>query len=804
MDDILTSIKDTKTATQRNSIASLCRGIYHNPELRDWINSETVLLTPIPVQRLGEWGLISLLATPEKNEQGTGVYATPWAVIEWSLATMKVLKKLDLRDMKANNTLWKSKVIINQPADTSVSLTPQLRTLREDLLFSTLDLFCSSTSRNKEDFLDLAKHYSGLLPKEVYFYYHDLIPESKEWLVSDIPAILIEVVDYKEELVEHQEEMISLVQSDFQGTEISIEIPNDLTANLSGWFDRCEDIGDFLILEKKELGERMLNLLAAINKRRSLPGFRLVFVGEFSTGKSHLINRLLSRDILPESTLPTTATLISIVAGEEEQMEVRIRGKIEVRHLDEASWEDLLATDKVGFEKEILAGVRISLNHEWLRSLDVEIIDTPGAEDLSDQRANIVFDLLNQCDAAVLLVSATSPFSMTEAAFLEQEVIGRHVPRIIVVVSKLDLISPEEREKVMQSICYRIANVASNIPVLSTYPIGESRQEIDALATILAQIESLVAQGDRRIWRSRQVSEQLSDWLSQIIEISQGAISNMRMNTEERERFIRQFENEIESAELIWENLLIELDKRRLQHSKAISQKLANSKEAFIRNIEFEIQKTPDLKDWWEIDLPFQLRRELTILSRNSESSVLNFVAKDVEWLENALVNLFSISGNLQTLTQLENTEIGFELEHQNVTNLQRYRLLTRIGSSAAIVIGSILGGPIGIAASTGILLATEQYINSEIDVQREFFSDEINRVVNVVIDEYCQQISEGLRQLYQKIIDDTKSNQIAWKFTKKAALNVDIIDVSNQYRWQQLIEKAVILKQEIVSALSI
>ncbi|MCM0589079.1 MAG: dynamin family protein [Gloeotrichia echinulata DEX184] len=443
----------TETTIQQNGIASLPRGIHRLSDLRDWVTFETVALAPIPVQRLDEWGIISLLTVPKNSKDKTEGYATPWAVVEWSLATMQVVKKLDLRLIKANNPLWQPQVISTQPADTSVNLTPPIRTLRENTLFSVIDNFCSSISKSKEDFLNLAKYYSGLLPKEFYLYYHDLVPESKEWLLPNVPAISLEVVNSKEE-------NISLDKLKLQVPETPIKVPSDLTDRLDNWFKQCTVITSSLSSENQELGKRMSLLLTAIDKRRILPGFRLAFVGEFSRGKSYLINRLLDRNILPEGILPTTATLTSIVAGSEEQMEVRVGGKVDIRPLEEGSWEELLATDQAGSDKEVFAGVRISLNHEWLRSLDTEIIDTPGAGDLSDRRANMVSDLLNQCDAAVLLVSATSPFSMTEAAFLEQEVIGRHVPRIIVAVSKLDMIPPEERAKVMQNICHRITNVA--------------------------------------------------------------------------------------------------------------------------------------------------------------------------------------------------------------------------------------------------------------------------------------------------------------------------------------------------------
>jgi GTPase SAR1 family protein len=776
--------------TKQKGIAALARGIHKISELRDWVTFETVALPPIPVQRLGEWGLISLLTVPKKSTDGSNAYGTPWAVVEWSLTTMQVVKKLDLREIKANDPAWIQKIITNQPADNSVISTPQLRIIRENALFTAIDSFCSITNRSKEDFDELAKHYAGILPKEFYLYYYDLVPESKEWLVSNIPAISIE---------ESKPENIPLEP------EVEIPIPSDLTNRLSHWFKQCTELANALSSENKELGENILISLETIDKRRLLPGFRLAFVGEFSRGKTYLINRLLSRNILPEGALPTTATITSIVAGSEEKMEIRVGGKLEIRSLEENSWQDLLATDEVGSDKEVFAGVRISLNHDWLRSLDIEIIDTPGAGDLSERRANLVSDILNQCDATVLLVSATSPFSMTEAAFLEQEVIGNHVPRIMVVISKLDLINIHERGKLVESISQRIFKIASNIPVLTTYSIDENSQlETDCLTAIIGQIESLVNQGERRIWRSRQVSQQLIDWLNQLREITQGVISAIHLNIEEKKRYLRQAENEIDRSNIIWDNLQIELEQRRLQRTQQIHQKLRENKEEIAENLQIELQRNPDLKLLWERDLPFRLRRELTMLSRKSENFLLKFVTQDVEWLQREVARIFNTNVKQQVFTPSENNEIEFQLGDQNITDVQKYRVFTRIGSTAAMITGSILGGPIGMAASTGFLLVSEQYLNQELDTQREVLSDELNRVIDIAIDEYCQQVSQRLRQLYQKIVNDIQTEQSAWKFAKKAALDVDLSSNVNEQNLQEIMKQSLILQQHITTQLSI
>jgi GTPase SAR1 family protein len=789
-----------KINRDQDGIVSLLRGIHRLPDLRDWVTFETVALPPIPVTRLGEWGLVSLLTIPKKGIDGTDGYSTPWAVVEWSLTTMQVVKRVDLRSIKANDPLWMPKVIIDRPADASVSLTISSRTLRENALFTSLDEFCSSPSRSETNFLELAKHYSGTIAKEFYPYYHDLVPESKIWLLVDVPAITLKSIksDLKEKTVS------SVEMAKFDQPKIPAKLPSDLTNKLTDWLKQCTDLSSFLAVENQEIGGQLSASLRNINKRQLMPGFRLAFIGEFSRGKSHLINRLLDRNILPEGTLPTTATLTSIIAGSEEQMEVRIGDEIEVRSLAEASWEDLLATDFAGSDQEVFAGVRIIINCEWLQSLDVEIIDTPGAGDLNDKRANLVLDLLSQCDAAVLLVSATSPFSMTETAFLEQAVIGRHVPRVIVAVSKLDTIAADRRSKLIQNISLKIAKISENIPVLATYPVEESSSETTALFNIMNQIECLVDQGERRIWRSRQVSEQINDWLDQLIEVAQGFILSIQMSSEEHKHYLRNTQIQIEKADIDWGDLQLELDRKRLQRAKEIRQRILSVQEELLENLRFEIKKSTDLKAWWESDLPFRLRRELTVVSRNVENQLLRFLAEDIDWLQQHLESIFATKIRYQSSHTQPDQSIQFALNDREITDIQKYRLLTRLGSTAAMIGGSIMGGPIGIAASTGVLIMSEQYLNQELDKQREVLMGDLKYAIDTSIDRYCHEIGDRLRQLYQSIANDINDEHASWKSAKKVAMNSNIANHDSQENWQQLVQQSLDLKQEISIALSI
>ncbi len=843
-----------KSAGKPTGVGALPRGIHRMPGVREWVTLESVALAPVPVKRGERWGIVSPIAVPTKLDDGSDGYMAPWGAVEWTWPGQKLAQTTDLRLREEIASLRECETFTARPADKNVTLNPVERTRRENALFLALDEFLSGSGGDSAGLGNLAGHYAGLLPTEVYPYYWALIPSCREWLRPDVPAPALPSSPETEGMPvpENDEQPHPPTPSpqagrgslrEFEsggkvpentGAVEESHLPNqdsapsdnpsvgdgtatpgdatDLSASVAApqelrtgpWLRRCLQLAESIPpapVEKGGLRGDIIAQLQALEARQRTPGFRLAFLGEFSRGKSFLINRLLGRELLPVAAPPTTATLTSIVAGTQEQMEVTFsKQRQEVRPLQESSWDDLLATDRVGSDREVLAGVRITLDNPWLRELDVEVIDTPGAGDLNGRRAALVFDLLSQCDAAVLLVSATLPFSMTEAAFLEQEVMGRHVPRILAAVSKLDTIDLEERESVISAIRQRVGKISPAIPVLPAHPVDAITTEEEALSTVRSQIAAMVAKGDRRAWRSRQIAAQLADCLSQMVKVGEGAIAAALGSAAERERALRKAQEELRTAQLEWEQLRLELERRRLLRERQLRLKIMESKQDLVERLAFELSRAPQPKTWWERDLPFQMRRELMALSRQLENLLLKALAEDFEWLQGEINRTFATQIQKKAAPTQERSEIQPEFRQISLTNTQRYRVLTRLGSSAATICGYVLSGPVGIVLSTGVWLLGEQIINKEVEAQRRLLSEELEITVGKALDEYCTQISLRERQLYSQLGEDTKREESIWQSTKNAAFQTDGTG-SNEKVWQELIQGATDLRQEILAA---
>lgn len=578
--------------------------------------------------------------------------------------------------------------------------------------------------------------------------------------------------------------------------------PYDLTKWIDSWLGQS-----LRLAELAQLGD-VVNELQALKSRWYLPGFRLAVVGEFNRGKSTLINRLLNRCAVISGTFSTTAAFTSIITGSEDRMEVRFSSKHrEVRPVEESSWNDLLATDSAGNEKEVFTGVQISLDHAWLRALDIELIDTPGTGDINGCRASVVFDLLNQSDAVIMVVSAITPFSMTEAAFLKERVMGRHIDRILVVVSHLDKIAKDQRPRLLGYIQGQVAKISKAIPVLPLHSVNDETEAF-VLDVVRNQIATIVSKGDRRAWRSQQVAGQLADHLCNLVKIGEDAITSAHMNPVVREKALQKVQAEVQKAEFHWQKIQQQLDQRSRHCYQQLQEKILNAKAKLIEILVLELRQTNNLKLWWERELTFHLRREFPTIGRKSEDLLMRASTRDFEWLQSEVSHTFDIQMTWKptkfSLSVNESLEINHNPKQLEIVDMQRYHLLTKIGISAAMLGGYIFGAPVGITTNLGmgIELLSETFLNKTLEEQRQIIIEKLNSIVDQAFDEHCQRVSERLQNLYRQLIDDTKRQQSIWNSAKHTAFQENGLAVSHETNLQQIIESASVLKAEIVTAL--
>ena len=195
---------------------------------------------------------------------------------------------------------------------------------------------------------------------------------------------------------------------------------------------------------------RKLNDLAARNAEGR---FHLAVLGQFKRGKSTLLNALTGEPILPVGVVPLTAVPTFLQYGEAAKVSVRYKDD---RPADEftgssaterSTWLAGFVTEKGNPENKLgVAEVQVVLPAPIL-SGGVILIDTPGIGSTFRHNTMATLNFLQQCDAALFLVSADPPITEVELAFLRQ--VKEKVPRLFFVLNKIDYLNEAELEEAL-------------------------------------------------------------------------------------------------------------------------------------------------------------------------------------------------------------------------------------------------------------------------------------------------------------------------------------------------------------------
>jgi ribosome biogenesis GTPase A len=204
------------------------------------------------------------------------------------------------------------------------------------------------------------------------------------------------------------------------------------------------------------LGPRFLHYCQKLNdlaSRLSEGRFHLAVLGQFKRGKSTLLNALIGASVLPVGVVPLTAAPTFLQYGEAKKILIQYKdGRLadEFTGASTAEQRAFLAgfvTEKGNPKNKLgVAEVQVTLPAPILAG-GVVFVDTPGIGSTYRHNTSATLNFLEQCDAALFLVSADPPITEVELAFLRQ--VSEKVPRLFFVLNKIDYLSEDELEEAL-------------------------------------------------------------------------------------------------------------------------------------------------------------------------------------------------------------------------------------------------------------------------------------------------------------------------------------------------------------------
>ena len=204
--------------------------------------------------------------------------------------------------------------------------------------------------------------------------------------------------------------------------------------------------------------------------------FTVVVLGEFNHGKSTFINALLGAPVMPTGITPTTAVLAHVMHGP--RATATLVGDDGARKtIAGAALADWLTVDGQANQGKG-DGKGATFHHieltqpAALLENQLTIVDTPGVNDINEQRAEITYGYLPRADAAVFLLDATQILTASERQFLEERILRSTRDRLLFVVAKTDLLDEAE---LAETLAFAKKHLAAIVPEPAIFPVSAKR-----------------------------------------------------------------------------------------------------------------------------------------------------------------------------------------------------------------------------------------------------------------------------------------------------------------------------------------
>ena len=191
-------------------------------------------------------------------------------------------------------------------------------------------------------------------------------------------------------------------------------------------------------------------------------GIDVAVFGRFKAGKSSFLNHLVGREVLPIGVVPLTAVITRLRFGPNERASVRFLENaakeipLEEIHLYVGESEN-------PDNRKRVAAVEVELPE--LKSLaPLQFVDTPGLGSAFAHNTAAALNWLPNVGAALVAVSSDAPLSERDLALLDE--LRRHTPKIVLLLTKADLLTEPQRAEVLAFVREQLRKVgqASRLP----------------------------------------------------------------------------------------------------------------------------------------------------------------------------------------------------------------------------------------------------------------------------------------------------------------------------------------------------
>lgn len=513
--------------------------------------------------------------------------------------------------------------------------------------------------------------------------------------------------------------------------------------------------------------------------------FTVCFVGEFSHGKSTLINKLLGVDTLPTDSLPTTALLTRITAGRRNQIEVYDnRGKLLKKlPVDSESWKELVAVDEDGnmIDTEDRYLVKLTLNNDWLAKGGFDIMDTPGANDGSKIRDMEISRALMIADGVVVCVDAQKGIMLTQETFIQDRLLSPKVPYVALAITHLDLVDEKNRDRVVASIIGKLKLMKVSLPVVITNDVTlPSDQFKDLVGT--DKLSKILEGWSRCGDRAKRIEVWLAAGIQRLLATGAETLEQKKQlfsaHEKERQDIITRKQKAITDMHAEWDKIRDKInaacDECKVEYKRKLQQETAN----LIEHMRYRVRNVSDPRKWYEQSYAYEIATRVSAAINSLDNVVTENARNDFESLNRELMCRYKVAMERDGKSW-SRTPDSAVYAHQaapemvNVDALQvKSTKLNAIATAAGGLLATVLfgvGGMIGtIGASTAARLLTKNKIDGKVELARQQLYDFLPGDIEMVINDATKDCEGRITLIYNDMIRALMLSESEWMQTQQ------------------------------------
>lgn len=502
----------------------------------------------------------------------------------------------------------------------------------------------------------------------------------------------------------------------------------------------------------------------------------IALLGEFSSGKSTLVNSFLGKNILPALEKPTSSSIVEIIAGDE--LKAIYQKNNEFGEIDFSDLEDYLMGDK---SKEIDKVILEVLENDFIHK-GIKIIDTPGISSINNIHDDITFGYLPFIDASIIVLDinqGTIPISLKN--FIKEKVIKFGDSKVIFVLNKSDTVSKQSSKNILEEVKKELLEIIKNpiVVSVSAKQALEGNIENSNINELKEALEINVIKNKEQIQEERHVKV-ISSKVKELIDLLSQKYNALSIDNSELDIKVEESNKSLEK---------IEFEKRKFENTFD----------------DFKSKLSSYIKTKSDIYAPILIDKGMSLNANNKETidefnRTIDFLVKDI-----SNYVLLQSSSFLNAKVNSDFSNLSNEIKSKIENSLAGFR--ETINTISPFITGVILAsftGPVGLAvgevATDSAIIGLGKYIfgnTSKVEKPKESFWSKLASPVSQFVESV--DVSNSVLKFGAKkwVFDDVKKQL-------EASLNTSISSVIQELEIQinKTIQEKYIEPQENITSI--